>query len=185
MKNFFDCKDERITEKAFSQSLIISVISILLCLVALCSMTYAWFTAEKTSSSNTLTSGSFDIAVSVKNENGTLVTPTADGKYILTSGEEYTVTLEPTQTATVKGYCIVNIDGENKKTGVILDDEMVDDVYTTATAPFEFTIVTEKDNTVVTFESHWGVLLTPDVVADSTITVKESLIEITNDSVTE
>ena len=185
MKNFFDCKDEKITEKAFSQSLIISVVSILLCLVTLCSMTYAWFTTETTSSSNTLTSGSFDITVSVKAQDDTLVTPTADGKYILTSADEYTVTLEPAQTATVKGYCIVNINGENKKTGVILDDEMVDDIYTTATAPFEFTIVTEKNNTVVTFESHWGVLLTPDVVADSTITVKESLIEITNDSVTE
>lgn len=185
MKNFFDCKDEKITEKAFSQSLIISVVSILLCLVALCSMTYAWFTGSTSSGNNTLVSGSFDVRVSVKAQDDTLVTPTADGKYILTSGEEYTVTLEPAQTATVKGYCIVNINGENKKTGVILDDEMVDDVYTTATAPFEFTIVTEKDNTVVTFESHWGVLLTPDVVADSTITVKESLIEITNDSVTE
>ena len=179
MKNFFDCKDEKITEKAFSQSLIISVVSILLCLVTLCSMTYAWFTTETTSSSNTLTSGSFDITVSVKAQDDTLVTPTADGKYILTSGEEYTVTLEPAQTATVKGYCIVNINGENKKTGVILDDEMVDDIYTTATAPFEFTIETEKANTVVTFESHWGVLLNPDVDADSTITVKESQIEIT------
>ena len=184
MKNFFDCKDEKITEKAFSQSLIISVVSILLCLVALCSTTYAWFTTETTSSSNTLTSGSFDITVSVKKGDGSLLEP-IDEKYILNAKEEYTVTLVPTQTATVKGYCIVNINGENKKTGVILDDEMVDDIYTTATAPFKFTIVTEKDNTVVTFESHWGVLLTPDVDADSTITVKESRIEITSDGVTE
>lgn len=184
MKNFFDCKDEKITEKAFSQSLIISVVGILLCLVALCSMTYAWFTGSTSSGNNTLVSGSFDTTVSVKKGDGTLVMP-QNGKYILMPGETYTVTLEPAQAATVKGYCIVSINGESKKTGVILDDGMVDDVYTAATAPFEFTIVTEKDNTVVTFESHWGVLLTPDVVADSTITVKESLIEITTDSVTE
>ena len=65
MKNFFDCKDEKITEKAFSQSLIISVVSILLCIVALSSVTYAWFTGETTSGSNTLMSGSFDVKITV------------------------------------------------------------------------------------------------------------------------
>ncbi len=184
MKNFFDTKDEKITEKAFSQSLIISVVSILLCLVVLCSMTYAWFTAETTSSSNTLTSGSFDITVSMKDEDGTLVMP-EDGKYKLAQGKKYTVTLKPTQTATVKGYCIVNINGESKKTGVILDDEMVDDIYTMPTAPFEFTIETERANTTVTFEPHWGVLVNPEIKEKTNITVKESQIEITNDVVTE
>ena len=65
LKNFFDCKDEKITEKAFSQSLIISVVSILLCIVALSSVTYAWFTGETTSGSNTLMSGSFDVKITV------------------------------------------------------------------------------------------------------------------------
>ena len=74
MKNFFECKDEKITEKAFSQSLIISVVSILLCIVALCSMTYAWFTAETTSSSNTLTSGSFDVTVDIVKTEGEVST---------------------------------------------------------------------------------------------------------------
>ena len=170
MKNFFDCKDEKITEKSFSQSLIISMVSILLCLVALCSITFAWFVGSTSSSNNTLVSGSFDVTVSVKAQDDTLVTP-IDGKYNLTPGQKYTVTLEPTQTATVKGYCIVNINGENKKTGVILDDEMVDDVYTTATAPFEFTIVVERDNTVVTFESHWGIPADPVIVNGGTLTI--------------
>jgi len=178
LKNFFDCKDEKITEKAFSQSLIISVLSIFLCLVTLCSMTYAWFTDGMSSNSNTLTSGSFDITVSMESEDGTLVMP-IDGKYKLAQGKKYTVTLEPTQTSTVKGYCIVNINGESKKTDVILDADMVDDVYTTSTAPFEFIIITDKDNTEITFESHWGVLVDPDVEMGATITVEDTIIKIT------
>ena len=179
MKNFFDYKDEKITEKAFSQSLIISVVSILLCLVALCSMTYAWFTGSTSSGNNTLVSGSFDITVSVKAQDNTLVTP-IDGKYKLTPGKKYTVTLEPTQTATVKGYCIVNINGESKKTDVIMDADMVDDRYTEATAPFEFTIETDKENTELTFESHWGVIVGPDVKKGATIKVEDTIINVTN-----
>ena len=179
MKNFFDCKDEKITEKAFSQSLIISVVSILLCLVALCSTTYAWFTGSTSSGNNTLVSGSFDITVSVKKGDGSLLEP-IDGKYILNAGEEYTVTLVPTQTATVKGYCIVNINEESKKTDVIMDADMVDDRYTEATAPFEFTIETDKENTELTFESHWGVIVGPDVEKGATIKVEDTIINVTN-----
>ena len=94
MKNFFDCKDEKITEKAFSQSLIISVVSILLCLVALCSMTYAWFTAETTSSSNTLTSGSFDVTIAVSEvEDGVATTSAGTIDPVSNTEGKYTVTL--------------------------------------------------------------------------------------------
>ena len=183
MKNFFDTKDEKITEKAFSQSLLISVLSILLCIVALCSITYAWFTGETSSGSNTLVSGSFDITVSV-DKDGSAIEVGTDGKYTLAEAGRYTIELNPSQEASVKGYCIVTINGATYKTGVILNADMVDDTYTTATAPFTFTIITEKENTVVTFESHWGVLVDPDVVADTVITV-ESHLDNTNPDITE
>ena len=44
MKNFFDFQDEKITEKAFSKNIIVSIAGILLSIVMLCSTTYAWFT---------------------------------------------------------------------------------------------------------------------------------------------
>ena len=94
MKNFFDCKDEKITEKAFSQSLIISVVSILLCLVALCSMTYAWFTTETSSSSNTLTSGSFDLDIIVSKVDDGAATASAIEAESNTDGK-YSYTLQP------------------------------------------------------------------------------------------
>ena len=184
MKNFFDTKDEKIIEKAFLQSLIISVVSILLCLVALCSMTYAWFSIEKMSTSNTLTSGFFDIAVSVKSQGGVDLKPLADGSYKLEASETYIVELNPADDATVKGYCIVTIDGESYTTDVILNNEMVDDIYITATAPLKFTIVTQKTDTIVTFESHWGVPVNQKIKENANIIVGESQIEIKYDDVT-
>ena len=173
MKSLFNySKDEKITEKAFSQSLIISVVSILLCLVALCSMTYAWFSGETKSGNNTLVAGSFDVSVSVETEANVDLKPLEDGNYKFESPGTYTVKLSPTDSATVKGYCIVMIDGKPYKTDVILDDEMVDDTYKKATAPLTFKIVTKKANTVVSFESHWGVLVDPTVKEDTVITVE-------------
>ena len=188
MKNFFDCKDEKITEKAFSQGLLISVLSILLCIVALCSITYAWFTGGTSSNSNKLTSGSFDVSVSViktSGADGTLIENSVamialdDGSYKLSMPGTYTVTLTPSDDATVKGYCIVTID-TNKvyRTDVILDSEMVDESYTEATAPFTFTIVVDKIDTVVKFEPHWGVLVEPDIKEGATIAVKESYMQL-------
>ena len=183
MKNFFDCKDEKITEKAFSQSLLISVLSILLCIVALCSMTYAWFTGETASSSNTLTSGSFDVEVNIVKAEDVAATASeavvfADGKYTLTTPGTYTVTLKPTADATVKGYCTVTIDDSVYKTEVILDEDMVDEIYTAKTSPLQFTIVTEKADTVVKLESYWGVIVLPNIKENTKITVQESYIEI-------
>ncbi len=66
MKNIFDSKDEKITEKAFVQSVVISVVGILLCIVALCSVTFCWFTGETESNSNTLVSGTFDVEIKVE-----------------------------------------------------------------------------------------------------------------------
>lgn len=51
-KNICVSDSNRLTEKAFKQSITISFIGILLCMVALCSVTWAWFSAEISSSSN-------------------------------------------------------------------------------------------------------------------------------------
>lgn len=172
MKNFFDCKNEKITEKAFSQSMLISVLSILLCIVALCSMTYAWFTGGISSNSNTLTSGSFDVKVEITPKDAEAQAIFADGKYTLTKAGTYTVKLEPSDDATVKGHCIVKINGVSYGTDVILDDDMLDETYKTPTSPLTFTIVTNKADTVVTFEAHWGVLVKPDIKKDTTISAQ-------------
>ena len=176
MKNFFDCKDEKITEKAFSQSLIISVIGILLCIVALCSMTYAWFSESTSSGNNTLVSGSFDVTVDVTKTDGDVSTASAavvfeNGKYNLTETGKYTVTLTTTTTTTVKGYCVVTVNGTQYQTGVIVNEVARNDEYQTLTSPFTFTIEANQPDTVVEIEAYWGVPASPTVNADVPIVV--------------
>ena len=184
MKNFFASKDEKITEKAFSQSLLISVISILLCLVALCSMTYAWFTAETTSSSNTLISGSFDVDITVSKVDDGAATegnikveedPVNAGKYIcrLEKGT-YEISLTLTNESTVKGHCVVTIGtGAEKHTAAIIGDNNANvDKNTTKTNPFTFKI-TVTENTEVLLEPRWGVVVAPDIEDDGVYPMHE------------
>ncbi len=160
MKNFFDCKDEKITERAFSQSLFISVLSILLCLVALCSMTYAWFTGETSSKANTLTSGSFDLTVSV---DGVTVTEDDKGVWHATLdkiGRTYQVTLTLTEESSVKGHCIVKVGTDTpKRTGVIMRTQAENGENSDS---FVFTI-TVTESTTVTFEPCWGVAVNSEI----------------------
>lgn len=174
MKNFFDCKDEKITEKAFSQSLIISVVSILLCLVALCSVTYAWFTGETTSGSNTLMSGSFDVTIAVSEVEDGVATTSAgtidpvsitEGKYTYKfQPGTYEITLKLTDTSTVKGHCVVTIgNGAEQHTDAIIGDNSANvDESTTKTDPFTFKI-TVTEETTVTLEPRWGVVVNADI----------------------
>ena len=111
MKNFFECKDEKITEKAFSQSLIISVVSILLCLVALCSVTWAWFSEDVTSSSNTIKTGDCTVTVSVMNET-TEIPLNATGTYTFEAGKSYQITITSTGSAE-STYCKLEIGGQD------------------------------------------------------------------------
>ena len=106
MKNIFDSKDEKLTEKAFIQSVVISVVGILLCIVALCSATFCWFTGGTENHSNTLVSGSFDVTITVVkgnalgDANGGQGTATAQAETEAENGtqaEQIEVTADPAQ----------------------------------------------------------------------------------------
>ena len=154
--------DERITDKAFSQSLLISTISILLCIVALCSMTYAWFSTENNSGNNLLQSGHFGLSVSVVAQtDGTTdaepleisVTEEKGGalQCVLPQAGSYTVTLSMTEETTVtKGYCSVSANGSTFKTALVSKDP------TLGVEPFCFTVVVDAE-TVLTFLPKWGI----------------------------
>ena len=127
MKKFFDT-NENIADKAFTQSIVISVVGILLCIVALCSATYAWFAADISSSKNTISAAFFDLDVQIvktasqittvaEGETNTQGEPSAEGQqlaaltadygiYTLEAGCTYQVTLSVSDGATAsKGYC--------------------------------------------------------------------------------
>ena len=178
MKNFFDCKDEKITEKAFSQSLIISVVSILLCIVALSSVTYAWFTGETTSGSNTLMSGSFDVKITVSKLEDGVASANAieaesnnEGKYTykLLPGT-YEISLALTEDSTVKGHCVVTIGIDTQHTDAIIGANTANVENAAMTDPFKFKITVTAETTVF-LEPRWGVVVNADIDYDEEIKV--------------
>ena len=144
MKNFFECKDEKITEKAFSQSLIISVVSILLCLVALCSVTWAWFSEDVTSSSNTIKTGNCTVTVSVIHD-GEEFGPNAgtSGMYTFEASESYQITITSTGSAE-SSYCKLVIGGQDFYTEQVSTSEQNNTISFTLAfdAPTEVEIIT-------------------------------------------
>ena len=153
MKNFFECKDEKITEKAFSQSLIISVVSILLCLVALCSVTWAWFSKDVTSSSNTIKTGSCIVTVSVMNE-GSEMDPKADTEctYSFEANKSYVIKITSNGSAE-SSYCKLIIGGQDFYTEQVSTSEPNNTISFTLAfdAPTEVEIITR-----------WGTYLIPN-----------------------
>lgn len=142
MKNFFECKNEKITEKAFSQNITISVLSILLCVVALCSVTWAWHSENVTSSYNNIQSASCNVSVSVISDNAP-VEPT-DGKYTFYKDKAYKIKLTATGTAET-AYCILNING---------NDYYTDQIQ--ITGEIEFTLQFSDETTIAEILPRWG-----------------------------
>ena len=175
MKKIFDCKDEKITEKAFSHHLLVSILSILLCIVALCSITYAWFTKETSSNHNNLTAGSFDVTISVLSHDSEGHVTENEMSLTKVSGKEgawkcdlapgtYTISLKLTNDATVKGHCKVQIgSGTVYHTDAIIGDQTANvDTSTPRTNPFTFTLTLTEASTL-TLEPVWGVVVEPDI----------------------
>ena len=148
MKNILNSKEEKITDKAFKQSITISIIGILLCMVALCSVTWAWFSTEISSSSSDIKSAYCDVTVSVMNE-GSKLDP-IDGKYSFAKDKAYKIHITATGSAET-AYCILKIDGE---------------LYYTAQIPTQtamnFTLQFGADTTEVEIIRCWGTSSVPD-----------------------
>ena len=136
-------KQEKLTDKVFMQSVTVSIIGILLCIVALCSATWAWFSSDVTSNSNTIKSGSCTVTVSVTNE-GTKIDPKVDttDTYSLEANKSYLIKI--TSVGTVKSsYCKLMIGGQNYYTEQISTSEPNTISFTlTFDAPTEVQVIT-------------------------------------------
>ena len=163
MKNIFSYNDKKLTDKVFSQSLLVSILSILLCVVALCSITYAWFTTNVSSGENVIESSRFalDIKVIDKNDSPIDVIDNDDGTYRCTfeSVGVYTVVLKMTDDTTAsKGYCEITINSTDKK-----QTEPISKDTSVGIDPFIFTIEITRENTVIVFEPKWGISASSDI----------------------
>ena len=105
-------KPDKLTEKAFTQSIAVSIICVLLCAVALCSATWAWFKGDVTSSDNTIKAGYCNVTIEVKDGDTTVPANVGTaGVYTFEAGKTYTVTV--TSEGDVKSsYCKLVIGGE-------------------------------------------------------------------------
>ena len=174
MKNKVSFNEEKQAERVISQSLLISIIGTIMCVVFLCSATYSWFTAAEKSGENVIESSLFALDFDVRDENGMTV-PVADnidGTHTCTfeNAGTYKITLKMNKDTTAsKGYCQLTISSKAEKmqTAPISNDASVGGVN-----PFTFTIVVEE-NTVIIFESKWGMSASPDIYHDSTYVFAE------------
>ena len=161
MKNILDFKNEKISDKAFTQNLLISVVSILLCIGLLCSVTYAWFSKEADVGNQIITSGNFSLDTTVIYINpetsemvDVAVDTLSDGSMsciLAKKGTTYTVLLSMTEEANVKGYCAISIGDDVNEITVPMSRDLEIGVDS-----LSFTITTAEDNTVVCFTPKWG-----------------------------
>lgn len=147
---FFGSKQDKLTDKAFTQSIAVSVISILVCVVALCSVTWAWFSSEISSSSSDIKSAYCDVNVTVVSEDSKL--ESIGGKYSFLKDKAYKIQISATGTAET-AYCILKIDDVDYYTAQI-PTQTIDNYIV-------FTLQFEAEVTEVEVITRWGTSSVP------------------------
>ncbi len=103
----FGSDKENLTDKAFKQSITISVFGILFCMIALCSTTFAWFFADVSSSANNIQSAHCDVTVTVKS--GETEDTNIIEKYTFEKNKDYVITIRADGSAN-SAYCVFVVD---------------------------------------------------------------------------
>ena len=164
MKSFLTANNEKLTEKAFSSGIITSVLSIVLCIAALCSTSWAWFTGSTASSENTIkTAETFTLELVLEDGSRQPVS-IVDDKATLAAGT-YTVKISlPKNSAS--GYIVIT-DKNNVDYRSPYIQRHEDDTPHNVT----FYLVVEEAQEV-TFTKRWGIYTgDPSVLAGGTLTI--------------
>ena len=146
--------DSSIAERSFIQSILVSVITILVSLACLTAATWAWCSEDMSSAGNTIQAASYELDIKVLDPDGIALTPSADGLasgyhiYHFEAGEKYTVILTANGTAS-NCYCIVTVDGINYYTNLIPTSESENN-------PSRYVIKTDRD-VEIKFDLRWGI----------------------------
>lgn len=122
-----------------------SVIGACVCVVCLCGASWAWFTTAASTEAGEIQAAVYTVSVTAAPGE---VTAKENGAAELTldAGQTYTVTIEPTGTAT-SGYCRVCLAGE--------DDEKVYYTVQCASGKLTFTVYASENGTL-TVTPEWG-----------------------------
>ena len=153
---FFGSKQDKLTDKAFTQSIAVSVISILVCVVALCSSTWAWFTASVAGEDNQIKMADACLLSVTVTSSGEALENIESG-VALTAGESYTLTISlPANSAS--GYCLIQTQERDYHTEYIARHEGETQTRT-------FTVTVDETQTVA-FIARWGIYASECDVAD-------------------
>lgn len=98
-----DSEKKKLTEQAFLQSIAMSAAGILLCIIALCSATWAWFGAGVSSGSNNIQASNCIVSVAVTNNSNPV--DLTNENYELAANQAYTFNITAEGTAK-SAYCI-------------------------------------------------------------------------------
>ena len=109
-------KTEKLTDKAFTRLFVTSILGIVICLVCLCSTTWAWFSTDVSSSENVIQSGEGKLAVTVTNDQAEI----SDIEQVkMRDADTYTVTMTlPKDSAS--GYCEIHLGNDIYRSPYIL-----------------------------------------------------------------
>lgn len=153
---------EKLSDKAFVRFLITSIFGIFVCLICLCSSTYAWFSSDVSSNNNKITAKQCELTVTVSeiDENGKVVkellkadlaTAEESRKLVLTEGTTYSVKLElPKDSAS--GYLVIDTGSEKAYYSDYIERHTEENAKT-----IEFTLTVTGTTGTVTFVPRWGI----------------------------
>ncbi len=103
-------KHGKVSDKEFTRIMISSVLGIMLCVICLAGLTWAWFSGSVSSAANNITAASFNIKIDVKVKGTeTIIPPTEENgiySFSLENNKAYDVKITADGTATT-GYCEV------------------------------------------------------------------------------
>lgn len=156
---------DKLTDKTFIRLIVTSILAITICIVCLCSSTWAWFNTSVSGGGNEIKAAGeclLEISVAERVEVGDNVTyiPLTDAQGIeitdytvgvqLVTGKTYTVTLNLPDGATSSGYCLITVGGTAYNSEYIYREDAPKQIY------FNLTVTEDK---IVSFTPRWGIFL--------------------------
>lgn len=108
----------------FLHLLALSAVGLCACLICLCGVSWAWFTATTSTGTTVIQAANYTVDVSAdKNENVKIATESGTTTVTFTAAGEYTITLTPSGTAQ-NGYCKISYAEGDYYTGQLTTDKL-------------------------------------------------------------
>lgn len=142
---------KELSDKAFARLALTSILGILVCIICLCSTTYAWFTGSVQVDNNTFKAADaclLSVSVYKDGTEEALATVNTENPITLECEGTYTITLTlPKESAS--GYLVLTVDGQEYYSDYLQRNDNTDQTLT-------FTLNVKAAKTV-TFTARWGI----------------------------